>query len=58
MKELLLEVKELIDAGKPEEAKAKIDEVIAVLPSNAAASPEEIKPTDPPLPGQGTNGEN
>lgn len=56
MKELLLEAKELIDAGKPEEAKAKIDEVIAAM-SVAKVTPKP-DPTDPPLPGQGTNGPN
>lgn len=57
MKELLLELKELINAGKPEEAVAKIDETIATMPEETAASgPEEFKPTDPPLPGTGTNG--
>lgn len=59
MKELLLELKGLIKAGKSEEALAKIDVAIETMPEKTTASgPEEIKPTDPPLPGQGTNGEN
>lgn len=43
MKELLLEAKELIDAGKPEEAKAKIDEVIAAIPEQSSTG--DGKPT-------------
>ena len=56
MVEKLIEAKDLIDAGKLEEAKAKIDEVIAGAQIQKAPEKEDIKPTDPPLPGEGTNG--
>lgn len=57
MRELLLELKELIKAGKSEEAIAEIDEAIAAMPETMSTTgPEEFKPTDPPLPGTGTNG--
>lgn len=52
MIEKLNEAKALIDEGKYEEAKAKIDEVIAATPAEATA-PEK---NDPPLPGEGSNG--
>ena len=58
MVEKLIEAKDFIDAGKLEEAKAKIDEVIAGVPakmSNKEPEPIEPDPEDP-LPGQGTNG--
>lgn len=51
MIEKLKEAKELIKAGKYDEAIAKIDEVIAATPEEATA-PEN---NDPPLPGQGSN---
>ena len=58
MVEKLNEAKALIDAGKLEEAKAKIDEVIASIPAETSdKAPEKPKPTDPPLPGEGTNGQ-
>lgn len=53
MLEKLKEAKELIKAGKYDEAIAKIDEVIAATPAEATA-PEK---NDPPLPGEGTNGQ-
>lgn len=53
MIEKLKEAKELIKAGKYDEAIAKIDEVIASTPAEATA-PEK---NDPPLPGEGTNGQ-
>lgn len=54
MVEKLNEAKALIDAGKLEEAKAKIDEVIASVPAETSnKEPEKPKPTDPPLPGDG-----
>ena len=56
MVEILIEAKDLIDAGKLKEAKAKIDEVIAGANIQKAPEKEDIKPTDPPLPGEGTNG--
>lgn len=58
MIEKLNEAKALIDAGKYEEAKAKIDEVIAeVTPAPASnKGPEKIKDDDVPLPGTGSNG--
>lgn len=57
MRELLLELKELIKAGKSEEAIAEIDEAIAAMPETMSTTgPVEIEPGDPPLPGQGTNG--
>lgn len=53
MLEKLKEAKELIKASKYDEAIAKIDEVIAATPAEAI-SPEK---NDPPLPGEGTNGQ-
>ena len=47
MKEKLIEAKSLIDEGKLEEAKAKIDEVIASIPETNSKEPDE------PLPGEG-----
>lgn len=55
MVEKLIEAKALIDAGELEAAKAKIDEVIASM-SQAKGKPAP-DPTDPPLPGEGTNGQ-
>lgn len=52
MIEKLNEAKELIKAGKYDEAIAKIDEVIAAQPEAANFNPDK---DDPPLPGQGTN---
>lgn len=57
MIEKLNEAKALIDEGKLEEAKAKIDEVIAATPAMTSdAGKEEPEKNDPPLPGQGNNG--
>lgn len=53
MLEKLNEAKELIKAGKYDEAIAKIDELIAATPAEAT-TPEK---NDPPLPGEGTNGQ-
>lgn len=53
MIEKLNEAKALIDEGKLEEAKAKIDEVIAATPAESAS--KEPEKNDPPLPGQGSN---
>lgn len=47
------EAKALIDAGKLEEAKEKIDELIAATP--AEAPKKEPEKNDPPLPGEGEN---
>lgn len=50
------EAKALIDAGKYEEAKAKIDEVIAATPAEASdPGKKEPEKNDPPLPGEGEN---
>lgn len=54
MVEKLKEVKELIKAGKYDEAIAKIDEVIAATPQPTGDDHEN---GEVPLPGQGSNGE-
>lgn len=57
MIEKLNKAKALIDEGKLEEAKAKIDEVIAATPAMTSdPGKKEPEKTDPPLPGTGSNG--
>lgn len=53
MVEKLKEAKELIKAGKYDEAIAKIDEVIAATPQPAG---DEHENGEVPLPGTGTSG--
>lgn len=53
MVEKLKEAKELIKAGKYDEAIAKIDEVIAATPQPTG---DEIENNDIPMPGTGSNG--
>lgn len=50
MIEKWIEIKELIKAGKNDEAIAIIDEMIAATPEMAKSKPYE------PMPGDGTNG--
>lgn len=47
------EAKALIDSGKYEEAKKKIDEIIAARPVKTAGDNNDLEP----LPGTGSNGE-
>ena len=54
MVEKLKEAKELIKAGKYDDAIAKIDEVIAATPQSTGDKNEN---SEVPLPGQGSNGE-
>ena len=56
--ELKEEAKALIDSGKYEEAKKKIDELIAMQPAPAldGENLDKNEPDEVPLPGTGTGG--